>query len=281
MNLRMLWSRAIGTSHVLWRFIVNILRIPVYLSQDRGFLYQQWRGFVADVINLEKEYQTQVRRLDWTSLQSLVGGYEPAVRIRFGSRYGNISFPESVALAYLVKSLRPCRIFEIGTFDGFSTYHLAMNADLQAEVFTLNLPVGSSGSPEDLPSQAAGEYFGDNTTHQELQRRGVGAVYRACSRAGDVRQLFGDSLSFDFSPYRGKIDLCFIDGGHSLECVSKDTDSALAMLSDRGVIVWHDFNVQHPDIYRFLMEFSRSRQVYWIQDTRLALCGPGLGRSAT
>ena len=39
---------------------------------------------------------------------------------------------------------------------------------------------------------------------------------------------------------------------------------------------WHDFNVQHRDVYRFLREFAKTRKTYWIAGTRLAMSGPGL-----
>ena len=127
MNLRMWVSRATLTAHVSWHFLKNLLLLPYYAFRDRGFLHQQMRAFVANVINLEKEYQTRVERVNWTGLQKLVGGADPSLRFRTGARYGNVSFEESLVLAYLVKSLRPRQIFEFGTFDGFSTYHLAMN----------------------------------------------------------------------------------------------------------------------------------------------------------
>jgi predicted O-methyltransferase YrrM len=272
-------SKAASTAYITGRFLKSVACLPYYAAVDGGFLYQQWRALVAGVINLDKEYQTGVERLDWTALQKLVGGADPSLRFRFGARYGNVSFEESLVLAYLVESLKPRRVFEIGTFDGFSTYHLAMNGALDAEIYTLNLPVEDTGASAQLTRGADSEYFSDNKTHQELKRRGVGSIYKASPAAGKVRQLFGDSLTYDFSPYRGKIDLLFIDGGHSLECVAKDTENALAMLSDRGVIAWHDFNVQHGDVYRFIRDFAKTRKTYWVSGTRLALYGPGLGRS--
>ncbi len=269
-------SLAVSKTYIVVRVVLNLLLLPYYAWRDRGFLYQQWRAFVANAINLEKEYQTRVERLDWVGLQERIGGADPNLRFRFGARYGNVSFEESLALGYLAESLRPRRVFEIGTFDGFSTYHMAMNGAVDAQVFTLNLPIDAGESASDLTRGTDSEYFSDNKTHRELQKRGVGSIVRASPAAGKVVQLFGDSRTFDFSPYRGNIDLIFIDGGHSLECVAHDTESALAMLSERGVIVWHDFNVQHRDVYRFIGGFARSRKTYWLAGTRLALHGPGL-----
>jgi len=48
-------------------------------------------------------------------------------------------------------------------------------------------------------------------------------------------------LTFDFRPFHDKVDLCFIDGGHSEECVKSDTKNAFRMVKKGGVIIWHDF----------------------------------------
>jgi len=45
--------------------------------------------------------------------------------------------------------------------------------------------------------------------------------------------LFGDSASFDYSPYHGRVDLFFIDGAHSYEYVRSDTLNANEVLSSR------------------------------------------------
>ena len=38
-------------------------------------------------------------------------------------------------------------------------------------------------------------------------------------------------------------DFCFIDGGHSYECIKADTENSLRILSSNGAIVWDDYTV--------------------------------------
>jgi hypothetical protein len=38
----------------------------------------------------------------------------------------------------------------------------------------------------------------------------------------------------------GGVDFCFIDAGHSYECAKNDTEKALSVLKDDGVLLWHD-----------------------------------------
>ena len=271
-------SRFAQTAYVCWKVVVNILRMPLYALLHREY-FRAWRkALVANVINMEKDCQSAIPMLDCVALQEMLGGQDPAIAFKFGSKYGNINFVESIVVAYIVKSLKPRMVFEIGTFDGFSAYHLAMNSPDDAEIYTLNLPINDNGDSS-FRRTSLTEFHGDATTHDELLDRGVGTIYKHSPQGHKVKQLFGDSLTYDFSPFKGKMDLVFIDGGHSLTCITKDTSSATEMLSSRGVILWHDFNIQHRDIYRFLSQFSGSHRIYWIKDTRLALYRRGDGKT--
>jgi predicted O-methyltransferase YrrM len=184
---------------------------------------------------------------------------------------------EGLIIAYIVETVKPMKIFEIGTYDGFSTYHLAMNGHPLAEIYTINLPMEEGHSHENIKRLSWFEYFGDNSTHAVLKKSRIGDSYKRCPQSKKVKQLFGDTLTYDFSRFKEKIDLCFIDGGHSYECLVKDTANAMDMLSEHGLIIWHDFNMQHRDIYRFMMGFSRHHKLFWISDTRLVLYCKGYG----
>ncbi len=64
-------------------------------------------------------------------------------------------------------------------------------------------------------------------------------------RVSRFRQVYGDSHQLD--PSRlvadfGTFDLVFIDGDHSRSGVRQDTELALSVIDDRGVICWHDAN---------------------------------------
>ena len=59
-----------------------------------------------------------------------------------------------------------------------------------------------------------------------------------------ITQLYGDSASFDFSPWYGQMDFVFVDGAHAYNYVVNDTNIALKLLNPRGgIIIWHDYGV--------------------------------------
>jgi predicted O-methyltransferase YrrM len=252
------------------RLVTNLVGLPYSLLSRPERTTSGLRTIVDAALNLEPDPRRPVQTIGFADLYERLGRKEPCLSIKFAQRYGNVNLLETLALAYLAGALEPRAVFEIGTYDGFSAYHLARNGRPDARVYTLNLPV-EEARPLDLPVHSRIEYAGDNLTHRELHARGLGSVFKNSEVADRVSQLIGDSLTFDFSPYRGQIDLVFIDGGHSYEHVSADSQSAFGMLSSRGVIVWHDFNVQHRDIHRYLRELGRDRRLYHLAGTRLVL----------
>jgi predicted O-methyltransferase YrrM len=154
-----------------------------------------------------------------------------------------------LALCMICRAIKPKMIFEIGTFHGAGTLHLAANAP-EAEVFTLDLPLESATAL--------------NVT--TVDRLHIAARTRAdwMSGAKRISRVYGDSATFDFSPWRGKIDLFFIDGAHSYEYVRNDTMKGLDCCRPNGVIAWHDYGrVGVNGVSRWLHEFARQgRQVF-------------------
>jgi len=105
--------------------------------------------------------------------------------------------------------------------------------------------------------------------------RAAGAVqgFLGTDAARKITQLFGDSATFDFSPYRA--ELIFVDASHAYDYVRNDSAKALALLADsRGVIVWHDYG-EWPGVTRALDELAKSdarfAKLRWIRGTTLAV----------
>jgi predicted O-methyltransferase YrrM len=174
---------------------------------------------------------------------------------------GDVTRHCRLVLGAMCKLLECRNVFEIGTFLGQTTWVLAHN-NPDARVFTLDLP--TLESVEHLKYDATDpEYF-------VVWDRG--ARFLGTPEADRITQLFGDSATFDFSPYHGKMDLVFIDGSHSLSYVRSDTDAAMRMLSDRGTIVWDDY-LYYPGIYKVVNELAPvlDRPVFHIVGTRLAV----------
>ena len=178
---------------------------------------------------------------------------------------------ETHFLATLVKELNPRTIFEIGTYNGFTALHLAVNSPWDCKIYTLDLP-------PDYDVKKAGESSYDDLLVIKLSQEKISErFYKKHPLENKITELYGDSSIFDFSGYFGKMDIVFIDGNHSMDFVKKDTESALKMLSDRGVIVWHDYDyIIHKDVFIYLNSLSKKYPIYSVPRTRFAVYGKNI-----
>ena len=173
---------------------------------------------------------------------------------------------ETHFLATLIKAVDPKAVFEIGTYNGFTTLHLAVNSQPSSRIFTLDLP-------PDYDIQQVSQCSYDDILVAQLSQKTVHhRFYKKHPLESKITELFGDSATFDYSPYEGKIDLVFIDGNHSYEYVKKDTENAFRMLSQRGIIVWHDFDfIIHRDIFCYIKSLAWKYPIYSVPNTRFAI----------
>jgi Methyltransferase domain len=164
-----------------------------------------------------------------------------------------------VSLCLITRLVRPKRIFEIGTFRGYTALQFAANAP-GAEIFTLDLPQGANTV---LPITVMDEELGSFEKGKILEGR---------KDTARIHRLLGDSATFDFSPYARNIDLFFIDGAHTYEYVKNDTLKALECCHPGSVIAWHDYGRMGINgVTRWLHEFVRSHfPVYRVPNGSLA-----------
>jgi predicted O-methyltransferase YrrM len=212
---------------------------------------------LAPVANVIGQYHSSAKRLlldfrDTELAREISEGQVFAMSDVFALNHRVMQPSELQVLSALVRTIRPARIFEFGTCLGFSTLHLALNSPDECLVYTLDLPPGL-----------------DRTPHDER-------IYGGRRECAKIRELLGDSLEFDFTPYFGQMDLVFVDGNHAAPFIRSDTKNALKMLSPEGVVVWHDYDpVFHRAVFDHLNELAGSRKIYSVPKTRLALHGPG------
>jgi predicted O-methyltransferase YrrM len=155
-----------------------------------------------------------------------------------------------VALCLLCRYMQPEVVFEIGTLNGYSAYHFALNAP-QARVHTLDLPKDAA-VPLALPATIL------DHAHIAGSRTAARYCFEGTAEADRIECLFGDSASFDYSPFHGRVDLFFIDGSHSYEYVKSDTEQALRCCRPGGVIAWHDYGRMGVNgVSRYLAELRR------------------------
>jgi len=72
--------------------------------------------------------------------------------------------------------------------------------------------------------------------------------------------------------YYGHFDVVLVDGGHNMPCVVADTAKALQIVRPDGMIIWHDLNLDLPDMqpYPYLSKYF-PYEVTWIKDTTIGL----------
>jgi predicted O-methyltransferase YrrM len=163
---------------------------------------------------------------------------------------------ETLTIAAISQWLQPQRAFEIGTYRGATALAIAMNSPDDAVIFTLDLPPRTKG---------------DGRIDDE-----IGSAYREVAQGRKIKQLYGDSTTFDFRPYEGSADLVLIDGNHDERFVSIDTANALKMLKPSGVIIWDDYlwDRKYPEcagVTRCLDKLSGELDIANIEGTRLAV----------
>lgn len=146
---------------------------------------------------------------------------------------GNVSVEELVVIVKLIRQYKPERLFEIGTFDGRTTLNLASNSSPEARVYTLDLP--SDGRSVKRQGTL-------NSDMSFVDKAVTGSRFRGTDCEDKITQLYGDSATFDFTPYENKMDFVFIDAAHTYEYILNDSEKALRLLKNRqGIILWHDY----------------------------------------
>jgi hypothetical protein len=224
------------------------------LKDPRGFRHRLLKGIFVELKRFSSPNIRNIEASEIVGIDNAVvtGG---VTRVAVGPQY------DSLLLAALCQVLDCKTIFEIGTYHGETAWLLAHNKPA-ARIYTLDLPGINATSHVKLELTDL-DYF-------KTWNRGVKFV--GTPEQDKITQLYGDSATFDFSPYRGSIDLVFIDASHSYSYVKSDTTAALEMLSEQGTIVWDDYTY-YPGIFAFLNELAPrlDKPIVHILGTRFAI----------
>ena len=184
---------------------------------------------------------------------------------------GGISLLETFLMVAALRIVDAKRIFEFGTFLGNTTLNLASNSSDDAEIFTLDLDEKSADGlkQDDCDAPLTGIHLaaGSNLDFADSPAR------------KKIHMLFGNSNTFDCSPWSNSMDLVFIDGGHDVPTASADTKNALLMANQQKLscILWHDYgNHDCAALTGYLDVLSESMEIFHVQDTMLcfSLQGP-------
>lgn len=173
-----------------------------------------------------------------------------------------VSPPRELAvIGAICRAMAPNRIFEFGTYIGSATRVMAMNCD--AQIATL-----------DIDPETRERLYGP--AHSAAVSYQSGSAFLGTPEAARVKQVFGDSRTFDYGPYVGLMDLVFVDANHTYPFVKNDSEWALRLLRPGGLVVWDDYayTLEHPEcsgVAQYVNELSRRMPCYRIEGTRLAV----------
>lgn len=167
----------------------------------------------------------------------------------------NVSWEEMCAISQIVEALRPKRLFEFGTFDGRTTYHLAANAPDGAITYSLDIQTGEFNFSND------GVYFG---------KVRVGEHARDSALNSKISLLVGDSKNYDFSQFVGNIDVVFVDADHSYGGVKNDSEVAFKMLRPGGILIWHDYLLV-GEVTRAIVDICKTKTLQNLKGTSLVI----------
>jgi hypothetical protein len=213
---------------------------------------------IRDVWSVTKRFgATSIENID----RSEISGLQDAVI------EGYIDDPNRAVLAAVCQAVGARTFFEIGTNRGRTAWTVARN-NPELAVHTLDLPSREALADVQLDLNESDRAF----FSRDWDR---GSAYAGTPEAERIETLLGDSATFDYSPYEGKMDVVFIDGAHTYSYVRSDTEQAERMITPEGTIVWDDYP-SIPGVYRFLTELSERspRRLYHVLGTRLVIA-PG------
>lgn len=223
----------------------------LYLALPLSGAARQWRRWSRRFRGKTNRLQ-QVRlpRVSWR--QCTRRRLPPEIR-EPAKANGNVRLSELAILNLLAQECEPgSTLFEIGTFDGRTSLNLAFSSPADCRVVTL-----------DLPAEETPRYALDHGERHMVDKPASGIrieAYRKTHAAivDRIRQVRGDSASFDFSPYHDSCSLVFVDGSHAVNYVRCDTENALKLVREGGVILWHDYGIWE-DVTRTLEEIESSQ----------------------
>jgi predicted O-methyltransferase YrrM len=247
------WARAASAMNGL--ALALVLRKP---SGLRGLLSSGWRQY-REITGAGLAVRDPLEFL----FDSHLVQFDAGARIQFPPVLhggGGTRREELLYLAAAARMLQPRCVFEIGTFTGLTTALFILNAP-ESRVITLDLP------PDAVPSE---DYIA--TDLQLVQERKTGHFLRMLGLADRYEQIFCDSLEFNAEPLTNVVDLGFIDGSHALRYVVNDTEKMGRMISDRGLVFWHDYGGVGDfwDLTRYLESLGAKAHIYRAPDTSLA-----------
>ena len=244
--------------------ILNILLLVVYNKKKLKKYFHKTKIEEKDITDLHSIFKLNKisDNLKGPTKDSLVNFFCITAENQI---IGMTSNYESWIISVLSKISK--NMFEFGTCSGKTTYLMALNSDKDSKIYTVTL------SP--LDANKIHKKDGDNKI---AQKNAINeSVYNKFLFSDEPEEkkieiIFMNSLKFDEKNFLNKMDLIFIDGGHTFSIIKNDSEKAFKMIKSKGVILWHDYNLgkrSSKDVVRYLNSISKEKKIFKIKNTSL------------
>jgi len=225
-------------------------------------------------------FSSKIKKIDVTDVHeifqlnkisnNLSGPKEEAIIKSFSiSAENNIVGMTSEYEAWIIASLSKVsiNIFEFGTCSGKTTYLMALNSNDNAKITSITLDPTKVG--------AVLKNNNDNkTSFRNIKNESIynNFLFSNTKEEKKINVIFKNSLDLDEKKFEKKMDLIFIDGGHTYSVVKNDTEKAFNMLNSKGIILWHDYvpgKNSSKDVVRYINEISKVKDIQNIKNTSI------------
>lgn len=174
---------------------------------------------------------------------------------RLPGRGPKMEVNDAPLLSQIYRQFNPKRHLEFGTWEGFGVNLVCDNSE--ACVTTINLSEGeerrSESGVEKVYTSSNYPYLrekfvGVKPTTISDSGKSIGWLYKHRGYADRVKLILRASTEIVREDFENSFDSIFIDGGHTKEVVQYDTNLALSVLNQGGIIIWHDFTLNLDEI---------------------------------
>ena len=172
--------------------------------------------------------------------------------------------------AWIISSLSKIskNIFEFGTCSGKTTYLMGLNSNADTKITSVTL--NKNNVSDVLKKKEDNEVSFRNIINESIYSK---FLFSGEEVENKIKVIFQNSLEFNHQEYIGKMDLIFIDGGHTYSVVKNDSEKSFDMVSKNGIILWHDYvpgKQSAKDVVKYIHEISKNKKIFSINGTTLA-----------